>query len=619
MSQPNSFQLSPIKLIEMAAAKIPGAISLAQGIPSFPAPQVVRDFVIEKISQGLCDKYSLTMGLTELREEISSSLLKDGLSYDADSEIIVTAGSIEGITASILALTSPGQEVLIPSPSYASYQGSVKLAKCTPKFFRLDEERNFDFNIESLEREITKNTKLILYCSPNNPTGTLFSEEKTRAIVRLAEKHDLKILIDEVYKDFYYSDDRHFTACAIPEARDRIVRACSFSKAYAMTGWRVGFVHGPSKLMTEILKFHDAMVTCAPVVSQYGAIAALRFCDSFLLEFRNEFRKRRDFVIEALDSLSLYLDYQLPRATYFVFPRIKDSVPLARDSTKLAYDILEKSKVALVPGIAFGPSGESHLRINFGRDWDDIRGGLNRLQEYFGSKNVLPSLNKDRALNTIPKRESFASLLARPILKLAAKVFIFRKRPLIIGILGARGKTVFKREIMEALASRLKVRGTILSYNTEIGLPLSILGLELPKSLIERSTFLFRVLWASLFWNDSAKALILEYGILSKDDGKNLASIAIPDWLVITPLSNDDMNISSAGLISGTREVASLVRIERRVWCRDDPGLAALEVELRDELAISKAEGDYVSQSFKLARNAGVRLREAITKEEPAI
>ena len=183
------------------------------------------------------------------------SLETEGLSYDPEREILVTAGSIEGITATMLAFTSPGDEVLLPSPSYASYLGAISIAGCVPRYVELDEENNFDFQVEKIKQGITKKTKLLLYCSPNNPTGTLFSQEKTRELVEICRQHNLTILIDEVYKDFYYVDEPHFSATQIPEARGMIVRACSFSKAYAMTGWRVGFVHADKDRISVLLNF----------------------------------------------------------------------------------------------------------------------------------------------------------------------------------------------------------------------------------------------------------------------------------------------------------------------------------------------------------------------------
>jgi aminotransferase len=190
--------------------------------------------------------------------------------------------------------------------------------------------------------------------------------------VALAERRGLFLLIDEAYKDFVYTREPYFSPAQLPAARSRVVRVFTFSKAYGMTGWRIGYLHADAHLVREILKVHDALVTCAPVVSQYAALAALEYGQTHIATFRHAFKERRDRTLEYLDALSHIFDYQKPEGAYFVFPRVKDTVRWARDSSRLAADILEKAKVALVPGIAFGPSGEAHLRLNFGREPSDI-------------------------------------------------------------------------------------------------------------------------------------------------------------------------------------------------------------------------------------------------------
>ncbi len=580
------FELSPIKAMELAASKVPNVISLAQGIPSFPTPQVIKDYVNEKINAGLCDKYSLTIGLSELREEISHALRTEDLNFDPDTEILATAGSIEGITASLLSLTQPGDEIILPSPSYVSYQGAIGIARCKAVFAALDEDNNFDFDIQAMKKAITPKTKVILYCSPNNPTGTLFSKHKTREIVKLAEQHNLTIVVDEVYKDFYYSNDKHFSACHIKEARNRVIRVCSFSKAYAMTGWRIGFVHADKSLLQRTLKYHDAMVTCAPVVSQYAAIAALKYGESYLEDFRNQFRERRDYTIKVLDSLSHILDYQLPKAAYFAFPRIKDTVPFARDSKKLAYDILDKVALALVPGSAFGPSGESHLRITFGRDKTDLEEGLERFKAYFNknSRKNLPT-----AYNSTEKQSAKRSTiknLAIDFLTTAARIKIKKSKPYIIGIAGLKGKTVHKRFITELLASERSVRSNILSYNTSTGFPLSILNLDVPQRNRSYISFAFKVLNETFLRREMADILVLEYGILSKKDSENLLSIAKPDLLILTELEGNDPN-SVKEAAFGIENLAENITEDKVIWSKNDALLQSIKRKLTPRNSIS--------------------------------
>ena len=234
----------------------------------------------------------------------------------------------------------------------------------------------------------------------------------------------------------------------IPGGRDRVIRVYSFSKAFSMTGWRVGFLHADARLIKTILPYHDAMVTCAPVASQYAAIAALRCAETLVGQFTEEYRKRRELLLRGLEELSHVFDYQMPHASYFVFPRIKDRIPLSHDSQALAYDILEKAQVATVPGIAFGPSGESHLRLSFGRDREVITEAISRLSDYFSR-----SIARARTLESQPKGENKLSsaalvssigFIGKRFLSLLAKIYLGKHKPQVIGVTGLRGRTVFQ-------------------------------------------------------------------------------------------------------------------------------------------------------------------------------
>lgn len=523
-------ELSPIKAIELAAARTEGAVSLAQGIPSFNTPEIIRNYVIEQIKVGACDKYSLTSGLPELREEISSNLKSFDLKYDPDSEIIVTAGSIEGITASILASTKPGDEVIIPSPSYASYAGAIRLARCEPRFVSLDEDKNFDFDVEKIASAINQKTSAILICNPNNPTGTVYSKKSLIRLLELSHKHNLTLITDEVYDQFYYINHPHLSPAQLPGGREQVIRVCSFSKSYAMTGWRVGFVHGAKEKVSSILKYHDAMVTCAPVVSQYAAIAALRYGAEHVQSFRDEFKRRRDFVLSKLDSLSSFLDYQTPKAAYFVFPRIKDSVPDARDSVKFAYDLLARGKLAVVPGKAFGPSGEGHIRISYGREWKDLEEGMERLKNFLETRSSHVTKNVP---HTNGKPLTWKNYLLRGL----AHFFIARHSFKIIGIAGTRGKTTAKRHILSKLSPTREIRSSILSHNTSYGLPLSIIGIS-PLNFKSKLQFYVSLFKRSLLGFDNSKYLILEYGAETLPEANWLLSIVKPNYLVVMPTEN---------------------------------------------------------------------------------
>lgn len=546
--------------MELAASRIPGVVSLAQGIPSFDTPDPIKEFVQQKIAEGACAKYSLTSGLPQLRELIAESLLGEGMHYDPDTEIIVSCGSIEAIAASLFALTEPGDEVILPSPSYASYQEVVRLAGCTPRFAALREEKNFAFDLEAFEACISARTRLILYCNPNNPTGTVFSRQETQALVSLAEEHNVFLLIDEAYKDFVYTAEPYFSPAQLSAARHRVIRVFTFSKAYGMTGWRVGYVHTDARYAREILKVHDALVTCAPVVSQYAAIAALEYGGQHIVQFRRAFKARRDRTLEHLDNLSHIFDYQKPEGSYFVFPRLKDTVRWAHDSCHLSQDILEQAKVALVPGVAFGPSGEAHIRINFGRDLADIDTAFERLSAYFQRSAAIhssPAVTPPR-LDTASAAAQASDLpfasqynpdfspvsrhhlrrLAIPYLQALARIFIRRKKPLVIAITGSRGKTVMKRVLGELLASHYRVQTNPRSYNTEIGLPLAVLNVEIePRSFVSILQTLARAGWTAMFSSQPLDVLVLEFGIRQCGDMEKLLRTVQPDITIVSTLT----------------------------------------------------------------------------------
>ncbi|MCX6766274.1 MAG: aminotransferase class I/II-fold pyridoxal phosphate-dependent enzyme [Candidatus Moranbacteria bacterium] len=391
--------LSPIKEMELRASRIPGVVSLAQGVPSFDTPEPIKRAAIEAIEKGKVAKYSLSPGLLELREVIAHNLEKENKFYDFEEEVIVTAGSIEAITATMLAILSPGDEVLIPDPTYTSYQPAIKVAGGVPVFVPLDEKKHWAFDIAELEKRITPKTKALLFCNPNNPTGTIFTRNQLHAVAQLAIKHNFYILSDEVYKDFVFEENggststgrsnlqRLYSLAQMRGIRDRLIYIFSFSKAYAMTGWRIAYLATHHDLAKKILGVHDALVTCAPVVSQYAALAALEMADEELAKYHAIYKNRRDLICRRLDKLKNIFEYQKPDSAYFVFPRIKEDIlqkiTPSGGSKEFAIELLEKAKVATVPGSAFGPVGENHIRMCFGRSEEDINLAFDRMEKFF--------------------------------------------------------------------------------------------------------------------------------------------------------------------------------------------------------------------------------------------
>ncbi len=592
----DELELSAIKAIELEAAQMPDVVSLAQGIPSFDTPPPIKAYVKQKLEEGACAKYSLSPGLPALRELISEHLRAEGMQYDPESEIIVTCGSIEAIAASLLALVPEGSEVLLTSPTYTSYSNAIRLAGAIPKFVPLVEDLGFDLDPDLLARSFTRKTKAILLAQPNNPTGTIFPRATIELVLQLAAHHGAIVLSDEVYKEFVYTAEPVTSPAAFVAHRQRTVRVCSFSKAYAMTGWRVGFVHCDRPLAARILKVHDTLVTCAPVISQYAAMAALEHSEAIVAPFREQFRVRRERIIEHLDALPEVFDYQKPDAAYFVFPRVKDTIPFARDSRALAHALLYTARVAVVPGVAFGPTGEGHLRLCFARNIADIDLAFERMRRFFR----LPAspLRPRHSLRTREKgsasgirvnwRRRFAvkafSQLARWSLKI--------HRPVVIGIAGGRGKTVVKRVLVEALSPYMRVRANPLSYNTEIGLPLAVLGVRLeihqPHALLKS---LLQALYRSVH-PERSRVLVLEYGVRQAGDAHELLRVVAPDILVLTPTGGVTYDGPSSATLRD--ELAALLQAARQkgtavVACQDDPLCTSLDLPTATYLVSSSS------------------------------
>jgi len=412
-----NINLSPIKTMELLASKIPDVVSLAQGIPSFDTPEIVKKAAIKALNRGVVAKYSLTYGLLELRETIEQKLAEDGMFYDFEKEIIAVAGSIEGITATLIATIEPQKdEVIIFSPDYTSYAEAIKVAGGKPVYVNLiesssakaseDKNEGWKIDIADLKQKISSRTAAIMFSNPNNPTGVIFSKDDLLKIADLINGTEAFIISDEVYKDFIYLNAySRFSLAQIPELRKKIIRIFSLSKAYAMAGWRIGFLHSDEENIKEILKIHDSLVTCAPVIAQHAAMAALDYGDREVAKFVSEFHKRRDIMCSYLDELKDFFEYQKPNGSYFVFPKIKQintdfslintnkmddnlkKMIQGSKSWQFALELLYNAHVVVVPGLAFGPAGENHIRLSFGRRQKDIEEGMRRIKKYLANSH----------------------------------------------------------------------------------------------------------------------------------------------------------------------------------------------------------------------------------------
>ncbi len=382
--------VSAIKQMPVLASNVPGAVSLGQGIPSFATPS----FITEAVAQSLREddrigKYSLQPGLPELKAEIAADLQRrKGISADPETEIFVSCGAMESLAASIATVVERGDEVLIPSPSYASHIEQILFAEGIPVFVPLMEHDGWKPDLHAFQKAITPKTKAILICNPMNPTGTVFSMDEVMSIANLAIENNLFIIADEAYDFLVYDQLRHYSFVSIPALKNHLLASFSFSKIYCMTGWRVGYLYAPSYLIDQVLKVHDAFAICAPTVSQYAALAALRATngkdgegDRFISGLVKALDARRGLTCKRLDRLTALFSYQKPRGTYYVFPRI---LPHKMNSMDLALRLLFEAKVITIPGSGFGPTGEGHLRLSFGGTEEEINQAFDRIESWAG-------------------------------------------------------------------------------------------------------------------------------------------------------------------------------------------------------------------------------------------
>ncbi len=349
--------------------------------PTSHAPPHIGEAAIQAIGKGLTDGYSESSGLPELRAEIAEKLKRDN-NIDADeAQIIITVGAIEGLAAAVMAVVDPGEQVILPSPTYSTHVNQVALASAEPVFVPLNEEDGFAIDLDAVEKAITPKTKAILYCSPNNPTGTVFSEREIRRVAELALAHDLMVITDEAYEYFTFGGGGHFSMASIPEMRRNVISCFTFTKTYAMTGWRIGYLHADESVIAQVSKAHIPFAICATVASQYAALAALQGPQDCIEEFRSKYKASRDLMCTRLDHLGHVFDYQKPEGAYLMFPRILWKG--GEDSMTFCKNLLSKAKVSTTPGVDFGPTGEGHLRLSFCVPQEMINTAFDRMEFYF--------------------------------------------------------------------------------------------------------------------------------------------------------------------------------------------------------------------------------------------
>jgi aminotransferase len=374
-------QKSAIHEMTRLSKQVEDVAFLSWAKPTSDTPEHIKEAAAAAIKDGLVGGYSENAGILPLREEIVKKLARDN-NVDADtSEILVTVGAIEGLAAAVMAVIDPGDEVILPSPTYSTHIRQVVIASGKPVMVPTLEEKGFTLDIEAIRRAVTPKTKAIMFCTPNNPTGTVLPEDTLRRLAEVCLEHNLMVITDEAYEYFVYDGLKHFSIASIPEMRKNVITCYTFTKTYAMTGWRLGYLHADKDLIPHIGKAHIPLAICAPVVSQYAALAALQGPQDCVVGFRQHYLATRNLMCERLDRLSSVFDYQKPSGSYLMFPRIL--VEEGKDSTAFCKRLLSEARVSTTPGIAFGPTGQQHLRLSFCVSEEEVNKAFDRMEAYF--------------------------------------------------------------------------------------------------------------------------------------------------------------------------------------------------------------------------------------------
>ncbi|MBI2483939.1 pyridoxal phosphate-dependent aminotransferase [Candidatus Uhrbacteria bacterium] len=381
--------ISPIKEMSILADLLEDeighgtVISFGQGIPYFDTPNHIKDAIHTALHEPDTAKYTLEPGITELRELLARHLEQSrGISrIQAKQEIMVTAGCQEAVACALRSIIDPGDEVILPSPCFASHIEQVIQFGGTPVFAPLVEKNGWSLDVEACARRVTPKTKAILFSNPSNPTGAVCGVSELRALADLAKEKNLIMITDETYDFLTYDAAAHRSPAAFEDVRDRVILCGSFSKKYAMTGYRVGYAYADKGIIDHMLKVHDALTICAPAISQKAAIAALAGPQDSVQDFREKLAENRKNMCQNLDTLSDSLSYQKPRGAYYILAKILH--PELQDSFQTALRILNEARVIVIPGAAFGPQGEGHVRLSFAGEPNQIPEGFRRLAAFF--------------------------------------------------------------------------------------------------------------------------------------------------------------------------------------------------------------------------------------------
>ncbi|SHS02219.1 aminotransferase [Mycobacteroides abscessus subsp. abscessus] len=358
------------------AAGMEGVISLGVGEPDFVTSWSAREAAILSLEQGYTS-YTANAGLLELRNEVSSYMKKQfHVDYNPKSEIIITVGASQALDIALRAILDPGDEVIVIEPSFVSYAPLVSLAGGKPVAVQATEEYDFKIQTHQLEKAVTDRTKAIMLCSPNNPTGTMLGENELLELATFIEKHDLLVLSDEIYAELSY-DEPYVSFAAIEGMRHRTLLINGFSKGFAMTGWRLGFVCANEELTAAMLKIHQYAMMCAPTMAQYAALEALKGGREDVEDMKKSYRRRRNYFVQSLNDIGL--SCHIPGGAFYAFPSI---VSTGLSSEQFAEQLLIEEKVAVVPGNVFGISGEGHIRCSYASSMEHLQEAVKRIKRF---------------------------------------------------------------------------------------------------------------------------------------------------------------------------------------------------------------------------------------------
>ena len=372
--------VSAIKEMSLLAMEIPNTVNLAWGLPSFETPFHIRKRIAEELlSNPTIGKYAPPPGLPGLKAKIAERLKEQkGVEVDPQKEIIITAGGMQALMMAWMTVLEPGDEVLIASPGFSSHYEQVYLAGGVPVAVPLVEEQGWSVDIDAYRQAVTENTKALVLVNPSNPTGSVVGEGELRAIAELALEQDLFVITDDPYEVYVYDDLDRFHLLSIPELRKQVIACASFSKEFAMTGWRVGWILAEEGIINQMLKVQDSFVICAPMISQVASLIALEESYDPTLRMVEEMKHRREIICARLDRLSDLFSYQKPQGAYYIFPKMLPEE--MQNSVDFCVRLLRESGVVTVPGSAFGPTGEGHIRMSYCFTREEINEAFDRIE-----------------------------------------------------------------------------------------------------------------------------------------------------------------------------------------------------------------------------------------------